>query len=444
MIWRFSVLLGLLALAYCEARRNVTRHCEGKCRQYAPHPRAEEVMRLKERMHAECVHDHLCPTKVPAIQNQPCVDGRSGDYECSNVDLLSFVPLEDLGSSGDGNDIWGWTDPTTEREYAIVCTVDLTAFVDVTEPTEPKVLGSLPTKTFSSLWRDVKVFNNHAFIVSEASNHGMQVFDLTQLRGLTPLPKGETRELEEKAHYPEFGNCHNIVGNEETGYMYCVGSRTCRSGLHMVDVRDPDSPEFAGCFEQDGYVHDAQCVVYHGPDERYTGREVCFCYDEDTLTIVDVENKDSPVMLSRVPYNNNYYTHQGWLTDDQSHLLLDDELDELYGSNKNTRTLIWNVEDLREPRLTESFFSEKEASDHNLYIKGNYAYQSNYCAGLRVLDISAIREGQLKEVGFFDVAPYCNAPGFQGSWSSYPYFASGTIVVNSIERGLFVLKFNAP
>ena len=58
-----------------------------------------------------------------------------------------------------------------------------------------------------------------------------------------------------------------------------------------------------------------------------------------------------------------------------------------------------------------------------------------------MLDIKGIKENDVKEIGFFDVAPDCDSPGFQGSWSNYPFFESGTIIVNSIERGLFVLKF---
>ena len=116
-----------------------------------------KVMRLKVLAHEKCVEEHHCPTVVPALKNVPCEGGKSGDYECKDVDLLSFVPLKDLGSQGDGNDIWGWTDPETNKEYAIVCVVDGTSFVDVTDPTDPIVLGFLPTHTFSSLWRDVKV-----------------------------------------------------------------------------------------------------------------------------------------------------------------------------------------------------------------------------------------------------------------------------------------------
>ena len=224
-------------------------------------------MKLKLADHELCVHEHLCPVSAPAMRNTPCTNGRSGEYECQNVDMLSFVPLSELGCGGDANDIWGWTDPATDREYAMIGCMDGTSFVDVTDPVNPQVLGFLRTHTSSSMWRDLKVFKDHVFIVSEAYDHGMQVYDLRQLRDLKaskPLA-----ELSETTHYGEFGSAHNIVSNEDTGFMYSVGSRTCTSGLHMVDVNDPVNPKFAGCFGEDGYVHDAQCVIYNGPDTRY-------------------------------------------------------------------------------------------------------------------------------------------------------------------------------
>lgn len=115
------------------------------------------VMKLKLEDHKKCVAEHKCPTVARALSNVQCVDGKADEYECNNVDLLAFVPLSELGSNGDGNDIWGWTDPETNREYAIVGCADGTSFVDVTEPTSPQVLGFLPTHTYSSLWRDIKV-----------------------------------------------------------------------------------------------------------------------------------------------------------------------------------------------------------------------------------------------------------------------------------------------
>ncbi len=134
----------------------------------------------------------------------------------------------------------------------------------------------------------------------------MQVFDLTQLRDVESFPQ----TFKPTALYTEVGNTHNIVANEDTGYMYAVGTSTCRGGLHMIDVNDPINPKFAGCFDTDGYTHDAQCVVYKGPDSEFKDHEICFCYNENSLTIVDVSDKNNPKMLSREMYDNSYYTHQ--------------------------------------------------------------------------------------------------------------------------------------
>merc|ERR1711862_28318 len=191
-------------------------------------------------------------------------------------------------------------------------------------------------------------------------------------------------------------------------------------------------------------THDAQCVNYNGPDSEHVGKEICFCYNEDTLTIVDVTNKFNMIELSRKSYNGSQYTHQGWLTPDSKFLFLNDELDEQAGTTggpdggKNTRTLIWNVEDLDEPVWTNTFLSALTAIDHNLYVKGKY------CGGLRILEFKEPTFGfglpKLTEVAYFDVAPNCNSAIFLGSWSNYPYFPSGNIIVSSIERGLFVVR----
>merc|ERR1719210_3253425 len=85
-----------------------------------------------------------------------------------------------------------------------------------------------------------------------------------------------------------FGQSHNLVINEETGRAFVVGARSlCSGGLVIIDISDP-VPRFEGCFSADGYTHDAQCVIYKGPDAAYQGKEICFAYNEDTITIVEV------------------------------------------------------------------------------------------------------------------------------------------------------------
>ncbi|MEP6994348.1 MAG: choice-of-anchor B family protein [Acidobacteriota bacterium] len=362
-----------------------------------------------------------------------CVNGHAGIYPCQNVDLLSVLPLSAMGCA-DGNSLWGWTDSLDGKEYALMGCDNGISFVDISAPESPLYLGRLPTHSFDSIWRDVKVYANHAFIVSEASSHGMQVFDLTQLRSVPSPPV----IFSETAHYPGFGSSHTIALDEATGFAYAAGSDTCAGGLHMVNVQDPPNPVFAGCVSSDGYTHETQCVIYDGPDSTYSGHEICFSSNEDTLTIVDVSNKSAPIQLSRKGYAGSGYVHQGWLTEDHIYFLLDDEVDEL-NDGHNTYTYIWNVSDLNAPVLMGHYTGPTPAIDHNLYVRGGYAYEGNYRAGLRILDVTGIAATQLFEAGFFDVYPPDDLPEFNGVWNNYPFFSSGNVIVSGIEQGLFVL-----
>jgi hypothetical protein len=240
-------------------------------------------------------------------------------------------------------------------------------------------------------------------------------------------------------------NAHNIAINEESGFAYAIGTSTCGGGgPHMIDIRDPKSPAFAGCVSEDGYTHDTQCVNYRegDPDPAFAGHEICFNSNEDTLTIVDVTDKDNPVQLARVPYDGATYTHQAWLTEDRKQILVDDELDE-QDQGGQTKTYVFNVERLRSPRFLSEHSGEAESIDHNQYVKGNRAYQANYRSGLRVLDLTDVASGRLSESGYFDIYPADDKAEFNAMWSNYPYFESGTVIASGIEQGLFVLRPNA-
>ncbi|MFN2590146.1 MAG: choice-of-anchor B family protein [Actinomycetota bacterium] len=357
-----------------------------------------------------------------------CENGRAGPFPCKKVDLLSFVPLAEMGGAT-ANDVWGWTDPVTGKDYAILGMANGTAFVDISKPRDPIFVGQLRTPTIPSIWRDVEEYKNHAFIVSDlAFDHGLSVFDLRELRD-PPVSKvfGET------AFYTRFGSAHTVDINEDTGFAYVSGSDTCNEGLHMVNIRDPQNPKFAGCFGKDGYSHDTHCVIYRGPDRKHRGSEICFSSNEDTLTITDVTDKGDPVMLSRTTYRGVGYTHQGWLYKGQTLFALDDELDEQEHGH-NTKTRYFNVTNLENPKLVAVYTHPTAAIDHNLFVKGGLIYEANYRAGLRI-----VRPFK-KQVAFFDIWPPDNIPEFNGAWSAYPFFKNGVVLVSGIEEGLFILK----
>jgi choice-of-anchor B domain-containing protein len=380
-----------------------------------------------------------------------CADGQANIFKCDRVDLISFLPVAEIGG-GRGvrvNDMWGWEDKLTGREYALVGRVDGTSFVDVTDPNHPIYLGNLERTEGAppSVWRDIKVYRDHAYIVADgAGQHGVQVFDLTRLRDVHNPPV----EFSETAHYDNIASAHNIVINEDTGFAFVVGAsaggETCGGGLHMLDLSEPANPQFAGCFadpttgrRNTGYSHDAQCIIYQGPDADYTGREICFGSNETALSIADVTDKNAPVAVAAATYPNVAYTHQGWITDDHRYFMMNDEGDEPSGLVEGTRTLIWDLEDLDDPQLLAEYVADNKATDHNLYIKGHLMYQSNYDSGLRILDIS--NPANPVEVGYFDTVPFGeDGQGMNGSWSNYPYFKSGVIAVTSGNEGLFLLR----
>ena len=372
-----------------------------------------------------------------ATAQSPCVNGlAAGLYPCDNIDLYATMGANQVGG-GDMNDIWGWTDPLDGKEYVLLGRTNGTAFIDISNPTSPVYLGNLNTNTVSSLWRDIKVYGNYAFIVSEAGGHGMQVFDLTKLRNVTNPPVNFSAD----AVYTGFGNAHNIVINEATARAYGVGTNTASGGLHIVDISNPLNPTILGTFSQDGYTHDAQVVTYIGPDAQYQGKEIAFACNENTITIVDVDDPTDATLISTEGYSGSAYTHQGWLTEDHKYFVVGDELDEQQ-SGVNTRTYFFNVEDLNNPVLAGTYTATTSAIDHNLYIKDGIAYQSNYRAGLRLLDVSNAPNAE--EVGFFDLYPSSDAASFNGTWSNYPYFASGVVAVSHIEEGLFLLMPDLP
>ena len=393
-----------------------------------------------------CINETYGPERAPTTfaATWPCENGMADVYPCNGYDLMSYLSLQDLTPEGvnngsiAGNDSWGWTDPTTNKEYALVGLNSHAAFVDISEPSLPVLLGVLPTATVNSSWRDIKVYQNHAFIVSEANGHGMQVFDLTRLRNVITPPETFTADT----HFTDFGKAHNIFINETSGYAYVVG--TSRNGPSLggalfITIQNPTLPASEGGFAAGGYSHDVQVINYFGPDADYNGKEILVGSNENEIVIADVTNKANPITISTIAYSNIGYTHQGWFTEDLNHFIVGDELDERDFGN-NTRTLVFDLSDLDNPVYDFDYLGPTRAIDHNGYVNGNDYFLANYRAGVRVLDLSQIASNIITEIGFFDTYPENDNAAFDGVWNVYPFFQSENIVISDIDRGLFIVR----
>ncbi len=392
-----------------------------------------------------CERDNNIPLNEDLVINEdvlaPCLNGFADGYPCNDYDLMAHIPI-DTFNADDGNDCWGWVDQSTGKEYAIMGLDNGVGFVDISDALNPVYLGKLPTATISSPWRDIKIYNDHAFIVADNNvgedSHGMQIFDLTRLGNVANPPENFTEDL----HFTDFGRAHNIVINEDSGYAYIVGGNrndTYSGGPIFVNIQNPTAPVIEGGFGLGGYSHDAQVVTYNGPDSDYTGQEIFIGSNENEVLIVNVSDKTNPTIISRITYSDVRYAHQGWLTSDMKYFILGDELDELR-LGIDSKTIVFDFTDLDDPKFHFNYFGPTAAIDHNGYVKNNNFFYANYNAGMRVLDISDINNSSFTEVGYFDTYPDNNNTAFDGAWSVYPYLPSGNIIISDVTNGLFVVR----
>ncbi len=401
-----------------------------------------------------------------------CEDGMAWVFPCHKVDLDAFVPLPLMDSSF-LNDVWGWEDSVTGMQLAIVGSFEGTIFVDVTDGQNPVYLGTLDAVVpgdFGNIWGDVRVYGDAAYIGTEAidmanfEGNGIQVVDLTQFRGATgPM------EVAEAARISDVTNSHNLSLNVDTGRLYVVGStwalsacetnpgsiRNGNGGALIYDVAtDPLDPQLIGCMTEDGYTHDVQCVIYHGPDSEHRGKEICIGSNEDTLTIYDATDAADPQILSILDYQTlpflppdggppNYYTHQGWLSEDHEHFFLGDELDEFFGGNEERSTYIWDVSDLDNAYVINAYTDGNESIDHNMFTLDDLLVQANYTDGLTIYDTWKADQGRMKMRGHFDIYPDDDSTIFAGAWGVYPYFGDGKVILTGSEQGLFILDSRA-
>lgn len=367
-----------------------------------------------------------------ATMGLPTANAGAGlNFAAQGLRLESWLTLGDLGDAASGNDCWGYASPSG-REYALMGTSNSTVVVEVTDPANATLIATIPGPV--SLWRDVKVYRDRAYSVSEGGQ-GIQVIDLSAVdTGVVSLENTITGNGTDATH--------NVAIDEVSGYLYRTGGGG--NGLRIYSLANPSSPQYVGSWSS-RYVHDAQVVTYtSGP---YAGRQLAFCCaglgngSGDTgLSIVDVTNKNFPFRIEQIAYPNRRYSHQGWLSPDRSRFYLGDELDENAGVN-TTVTRVFDVSDPGNASFIGEFTNGVASVSHNMYERDGLLFQANYTSGLRVFDTASDPDNPA-EVASFDTAPDLTSSSFNGLWSCYVGLPSGTVIGSDLERGLFVWTFD--
>lgn len=403
----------------------------------APRTADEAPLQAPVAQHPSAEHFNLQPPYV----GPPFEAGSGGvpdlAFPASGVRLMAWLPLGFFDpAAANGNSCWGYTAPSG-REYAIMGTSTGTGFVEITDPGAPVVVAHLAGP--NSLWRDMKTFGTHCYSVSEGGS-GIQIFNLASIDSGVVTLVGTVTTGGTAA-------THTVHINEQSGYLYrCGGGTSPTLGIRIYDLNaNPAVPAFVGQWNN-RYVH--ECQVVNWTTGALAGRELAFVCADDVsnggnprVDILDVTNKAAITVVSQISYPNGSFSHQAWLSPDRQYLYHNDELDES-SFNIFSRTRIFNVSNPAAPTFVGFFNTGLQNIDHNVYVKGNLIFESDYRAGLRVFDAT----DPLNPVaaGHFDTWVDDDLPEFNGLWNNYPFFPSGTVIGSDIEKGLFVWRLGPP
>ncbi len=352
-------------------------------------------------------------------------------FQSLNVQLQAWFPSTAISAAAtSASDCWGYVSPTG-REYAILGMSNGTAFVEITNPSASQLVKFMPrpASASDSLWRNMKTYQNYCYSVSEGGG-GIQIFNLAGIdQGVitdlgTVVDGGVT-------------STHTMIINEVTGYLYRMGGGS--NGVRVYSLANPALPAYVSAWSSK-YTHDG--AVFNWPSGPYAGREIFLAcgglnggQTDSGMDILDITDKANIVVIGRATYPNAAYCHQVWISPDFKYAYINDEIDEQnFGINALTRII--NIENLAAPFYAGGYSNGLVSVDHNLYIKGNNLYASNYKTGLRIFDIT--NRTSPNEIAWFDTYPTENATGYAGLWSNYPFFPSGTVIGSDIQRGLFV------
>ncbi len=326
-----------------------------------------------------------------------------------NISQVGYLDLNTLHNQN-LNDVWGYQDETG-IEYVIAGGTKGTSIVSLADPANPDEVFFEPG--MESIWRDVKVFNDHAYITTEAAN-GLLIIDLTPLPVSTSLPV---------AYYTgPVGNTWQSAHNlfiDENGIICIFGANRGNGGVIFLDVTsDPMNPVEIGTFDN-WYTHDGYALN----DTMY-----CANIEEGFLSVVDVSDHLNPIVLGTVN-TPSLFTHNVWK---QGNIAF--TTDEV----SNGFIGVYDVTDPGNIIELDQIQSSPGMGviPHNVFAHNNHIVTSYYSDGIVIHDASY--PYNLIEIGSFDTYPG-QTTGYDGCWGVYPYFNSGLIAATDITEGLFIL-----
>ncbi len=335
--------------------------------------------------------------------------------------LLSFTGHAQLNVTFKSNliypndalsNIGGYVD-SLGNEYALVGYESGLSIVNVSDPANPVIAFSVPGT--QSTWREVKTWQNYAYVTTEGCCNGLQIINLGYLPDSISVKQW-------KGNGSIAGQLETIHAlHIEDAHVYLFGSNLFNGSALIADLADPWNPDYKG-HTPGTYIHDG----YVRADVLYSAH----IYD-GYFSVFDVSNKSNPILLA-TQSTPTQFTHNTWLNDAGNVLFTTDENSNSYLGAYDISNLN-NIIELDRVQLTPGSGS----IIHNTHNLNDYEIVSWYKDGIAIVDVS--RPENMIVTGHYDTYPQGSGNGFSGAWGVYPYLPSGNLVVSDINNGLFVL-----
>jgi choice-of-anchor B domain-containing protein len=329
----------------------------------------------------------------------------------------NFIELAHVDAYAQYNDCWGYRDPNTGNEYAIIGTNTGTSILNITDPFNPYQTGFITGAT--SGWRDLETYLDNLYVVTEGSGGGLQVIDLSN-----PEAPAFVRT---KGTF----TAHTLQIDQDTGIIYCNGvnggalASSFRAFTTSPNPEDPTvianraTPYFHDSFTKNGRLYGA-CINNGGR--------------VDVLRITDMPAYS---VMATITYPQGFPgTHNCWTSDDGNYLFTTDE------SLGSGTVRVFDVADTASILQVNQFPVWTNTCVHNVYVKNDTAWCAWYEEGVLVFDVTdPLNEVQ---IGSFDTGPDTTGPfgAYVGCWSVYPFLPSNVIVASDMVQGLYLLYYS--
>ncbi|MFT4535933.1 MAG: choice-of-anchor B domain-containing protein [Saprospiraceae bacterium] len=318
------------------------------------------------------------------------------------------------------NDIWGYVD-SAGVEYAIMGSLTRTSIWSLEDPGNPVFLTSFDGP--SSIWRDIKSYEDHIYVSAERDKEGILVIDMS----LAPdqIAASNFRPfIELGVDADTLNTIHNIFIDEDDGICYLAGSNISNGGVLFFDLKtDKKSPAYIGAQDFD-YAHD----VFVKNNKMYTSD-----INSGVFSIYDITDKSLPILLGSEATIMNF-SHNAWLSDDENILFTTDERPDAWVES-------YDVSDPTNITFLDRFqpFETKNTGliPHNVHYDSGFLVTSWNTDGLVIID--AHDPENLIKVAAYDTELEIES-GSGGLWGAFPFLPSGLILGSDRWNGLFVFR----